>query len=162
MVNKATRKMVGIVSVLVVIIVVIVLVLVVRHKDKNSVSSLTPAQISSAKAEIGSNWQTFFGPTASLQNRENLLQNGSQFAQIIGSEFAALGQESFSSTINNISLTSTTAANVVYTGTLGGQVVLKNEAGSAVKVGGVWKVSDATLCQLLALDGSKPAVCKTT
>jgi hypothetical protein len=162
MVNQANRKMVGIVSVLVVIIIVIVLVLVVRHKDKNSVSSLTTAQISSAKAEIDSNWKTFFGPTASLQTRENLLQNGSQFAQIISSEFAALGQESFSSAINSTSLTSTTAANVVYTGTLGGQVVLKNEAGSAVKVGGVWKVSDATLCQLLALDGSKPAVCKTT
>jgi hypothetical protein len=162
MANQADKKPLGIVSVLVVIIIVLVLVLVVRHKDKNSVSSLTPAQVSSAKARIDSNWQTFFGPTASLQTRENLLQNGSQFAQIISSEFAALGQESFSSTINSTTLTSTTAANVVYTGTLGGQVVLKNEAGSAVKVGSTWKVSDATLCQLLALDGSKPAVCKTT
>ncbi len=162
MANQANKKVMGVISVLVVAVIVIVLVLVVRHKDKNTLASLTPAQVSSAKAQIDTNWGTFFGPTASLQTRENLLQNGSEFAQIISSEFAALGQESFSSTINSTNLTSTTAANVVYTGTLGGQVVLKNEAGSAVKVGGVWKVSDATLCQLLALDGSKPAVCKTT
>jgi hypothetical protein len=162
MANQANKKMMGVVSVLVVIVVVVVLVLVVRHKDKNTLASLSAAQVSSAKTQIDHNWQTFFGPTASLQTRENLLQNGSAFAQIIQSEFAALGQESFSSTINSTTLTSTTAANVVYTGTLGGQVVLKNEAGSAVKVNNTWKVSDATLCQLLALDGSKPAVCKTT
>ena len=162
MANQANRKVVGLVSLVVVIIVVIVLVLVVRHKDKNSVASLTPSQISSAKADINSNWQTFFGAKTSLANRENLLQNGTEFAQIIEGEFAALGQTSFSSTINSTSLTTPTAANVVYTVTVGGHAVLQNEAGSALKINGVWKVSDATLCQLLALDGSKPAVCKTT
>lgn len=158
---KVDKKPTAVVAVILVIIIVLVIVMVVRHKNANSVASLTPAQQASAKAQIDTNWKTFFGPTASLQTRESLLQNGSEFGQIITSEFTALGQESFSSTINSTTLTSTTAANVVYTGILGGQVVLKNEAGSAIKVNGTWKVSDATLCELLALDGSKPSVCTT-
>src|ERR1019366_3969972 len=98
--HQANKKLVGVLSIIVVIVIVAILVVVVRHKNNNSVASLTAAQQNTAKAQIDANWQTFFGPSTAFQNRENLLQNGKQFAQIIQSEFAALGQESFSSTIN--------------------------------------------------------------
>jgi hypothetical protein len=38
--------------------------------------------------------------------------------------------------------------------------VLNNQKGSAVKVGGVWQVSDASFCGLLSLQPPVPAVCK--
>jgi ABC-type transport system involved in multi-copper enzyme maturation permease subunit len=161
--KQSSRSLtVGIGSIILIIIIVLVVVLVYRHKNANSVSSMSTAQINSAEQQIKSNWKTFFATTTSLQNRENLLQNGSQFTQEIQGEFAALGAESFSSTINSVNLTNTTAANVVYTVTLGGQTVLKDEKGTAVKVKNTWVVSDTSLCQLLGLGGSKPAVCKTT
>jgi len=59
-----------------------------------------------------------------------------------------------------VTLVSSTTARVVYTITLGGQPALKNQTGTAVRVGGTWKVSDKSFCALLSLEGTKPSVCR--
>lgn len=148
----------GIVGIVIVIVVVAIILLANHKSDKNS--SLTVAQTTSAKQQIQKNWQTFFAASSSLQERESLLQNGSKFEQQMKSEFAALGAESPSATINSITLKGTSAADVNYTVKLNGQPVLTNQAGEALLVGNTWKVSDSTLCGLLAQDGSKPSVCQ--
>ncbi len=49
-------------------------------------------------------------------------------------------------------------AKVVYTVKLGGSG-LPTQTGTAVKQGGTWKIGYASLCKLVALEGSTPVVC---
>jgi hypothetical protein len=91
-----------------------------------------------------------------------LLQNGKQFASVIQTEFQALGAAKSSVTISNVDLTSSTNAKVSYNIYLNGSAALSNQSGTAVKENGNWLVSDATLCGLLSLAGSKPAACTNT
>ncbi len=51
-------------------------------------------------------------------------------------------------------------AKVVYTVKLG-SAVLPKQTGTAVLQNGAWKVGDASLCKLVALQGSTPSVCKS-
>jgi hypothetical protein len=165
--NKQTSRLVAlsITTVVIIVLIVVGVVLLVRHNNSNKSSSLNTAQTNAAKQQIETNWKTFFAASTSLQGREQVLQNGSQFTQPIQTEFAALGSSAVSSespsvAINNVSLINSTSANVIYTIDLNGQPVLNNEKGEALLVNNNWKVSDATLCQLLSLDGDKPSVCQ--
>ncbi len=94
-----------------------------------------------------------------MAERQKLLQNGSQFAQAMSGEFTQLSNEAPSVIINSASLTNATTLKLNYTVELNAQPVLPNQNGEALKIGGVWQVSDATFCQLLSLAGTPPTVC---
>ncbi len=165
--EKRTNNLVtlSVVAVVIVVLVVVGVVLLVRHNNSNKSTALTTAQTTAAKQQITTNWMAFFATSTSLQGREQVLQNGNQFAQPIQTEFTALSAsavstESPSVAVNSVSLINSTAANVVYTIELNGQPVLNDQKGEAVLVNKTWKVSDATLCQLLSLDGDKPSACQ--
>jgi predicted PurR-regulated permease PerM len=149
--------MLSVVSVIVVAIIVVVVVLIVRNQ--NSTNSLSSAQESADSQQITANWKTFFAAKTSLQNRENLLQDGSKFTQPIQSEFNAFSTQASSAVVSSVTLTSSTAANVVYTVDLNAQPVLKDQVGKSILVNNVWQVSDSTLCGLLTLGGDKPSAC---
>ena len=51
-------------------------------------------------------------------------------------------------------------AKVVYTVKLGG-AGLPKQTGTAVRENGTWKVGSASLCKLVALQGSTPSACKS-
>jgi hypothetical protein len=159
--KSSNRYIIFAVSILIIIVIVVVLVLTVGKKPNNS-SAPTGSKATADKAQITKAWQTFFSLSTSLAQRENILQNGSQFTQSINSEFKALGSASPSVSISSIKLTSSSAANVVYTVDLNKQPVLSNQSGQALLISNTWKVSDSTFCQLLSLGGAKPQVCQNT
>ena len=152
-----------IVLALVIIAVILVAVLVPSNKTKSSTSTANvglsntqkTAQIQAAEA----NFKQFFSVNTTMVQRQNLLQNGSQFAQAMNAEFAQLNNEAPSVIINSASLANATTVKLNYTVALNGQPVLPNQSGEALKINGIWQVSDATFCQLLGLAGTPPAVC---
>lgn len=148
--NTSTKTIIALV-----VIIVIAVVLGIVLSNNNS-SNNTAAN----KQQITTNWQQFFNYSTSLSQRESLLQNGSQFASVIQTEFSALGSAKPSAVVNSIDITNSSTAKVVYTVKLDGQPVLNGQTGQALLINNTWKVSDSTLCGLLAEDGLKPAVCK--
>jgi len=155
------------VLVVVVVAVVLVLILVPGSKTNKSTTKSNNAASSSSKnasdvKSIKSNFGTFFAVSTPMSVRERLLQNGSEFAQPMQSEFSQLDNEKPSVSISSVDLTTTNAAKVFYTVDLNGQPVLKDQTGEALLISGVWKVSDSTLCQLFSLSGTTPSICNNT
>lgn len=120
-------------------------------------TAASPAAI--AVAEISQNWGRFFSPSTSVSTKIALLQNGSQFAPAINALAKSPFAKEASAKVTSVKLTSATTATVTYTVTLAGVAALKNAKGSAVKIGSTWEVADASVCQLLKLEGSPPRAC---
>lgn len=113
-----------------------------------------------ATAQVKKDWVEFFAPTTSSANKLGLLENGTQFAPVL----RQLGSmaSSVSSTVQKVKITSPSTATVTYSLLLGATPVLTAQKGEAVKQDGVWKVSDASLCSLLALEHSNAPACSGT
>jgi hypothetical protein len=119
-----------------------------------SPSGSAPADAAAAKAQITANWQKFFDPATSIQDKAALLQNGEALAPALQG-FAAdprVGQ--VKAEVKGIEFTSPTTATVTYALSLQGNVVEPSATGQAVLDGGTWKVSTSTLCGLVAQAGS--------
>jgi len=147
-------------SVVVVLVVIIVAVILLLTHNTSKKHGLTSAQTSAAKQQIEKNWQTFFNASTSMSDRADVLQDGNKFLDPIKSEFNALSGQSSKAVIKSISLNNATTATVNYTVDLNNQPVLTNQTGKAVLQDNKWVVSDATLCGLLGMAGSKPTVCQ--
>jgi len=122
-----------------------------------SANATAPADPTAAEAQIRQDWQLFFDPSTSLTDKEKYLQNGSQLAPLLRG-FATdprVGQ--VKAQVTNVAFTSATTATVAYTLSLQGTVVEPNAFDQAVLQDGTWKVSEATLCGLVALSGNSSA-----
>ena len=118
-----------------------------------------------AQAQIKANWEAFFSPKTPTARRIQLLQNGSQFAAVIQAQAKSVLAQSASAKVLQVSVASPTLATVTYNIVAAGAVALKNQTGTAVLQGGLWKVGDSSFCGLLILEnGGKssglPAACK--
>jgi purine-cytosine permease-like protein len=116
---------------------------------------------SAAVAQITANWEKFFNSSTPNSERVTLLQNGSAFAGAISgltSLVSGLGAK-----VTSVTLTSATTATVKYDLTAGGTSLLNNQTGTAVLDNGVWKVGDASLCDLIKLvpGGTVPSACSS-
>ncbi len=111
---------------------------------------------------VKATWTNFFNGSTPTAEREQLLQNGSQYAQeLAGYSQSPLAKEA-SATVTNVKVNGNTAT-VTYTINVNGQPELPNQTGEAVLVNGEWKVSDTALCGLLKLAGGQtPPVCSST
>ena len=157
---KKEIKLVSLIIIGVLVVVGIVAGIVLSLNKSSSSTSLNQSQISAAKKEITTNWEQFFASTTTVQAREQLLENGSQFAGLMTTEFNALGSQSPSAIVSSVDVVSSTSANVYYKVELNKQPILTGQKGQAVFQDGTWKVGDATLCGLLSMDGQHPAICK--
>ncbi len=63
--------------------------------------------------------------------------------------------------MSKVSQISANAARVTFTIYVNKQAMLRNQTGYAVNTNGKWQVAEFTFCQLLTLEGSAPAECKT-
>ncbi|MBO0824302.1 MAG: hypothetical protein J2P27_10660 [Actinobacteria bacterium] len=118
-----------------------------------------------AAAQITTNWEAFFNPKTSVSQRVNLLQNGSQFQQVIAGQAQSQLASSASAKVTNVTVTSPTQATVKYDILLNGQPQLTNQTGTAVLENGTWKVGVASFCGLLTLENAGsatglPAACQ--
>jgi hypothetical protein len=121
---------------------------------------------SGAAATIKANWEAFFNPKTPVAKRVSLLQGGQTFASVIKSQAGSGLASSASAKVTKVTLVSATQAKVTYSILLGGQPVLPNQTGVAVKQGGVWKVGLASFCGLLTVENNGkttglPAACKS-
>jgi len=145
---------------LVVVVVIVLILLVPAKSNKATKTNVLSAQQKTADTkDINNNVVTFFAANTSLKERENLLQNGSKFAQPMEAEFSQLDQEKPSVTINKVTFINNTTATVNYTVKLNNQPVLKDQNGQALYIDNTWKLSDSTLCNLLSMGGSTPSIC---
>lgn len=101
----------------------------------------------------------FFSSKTSLADRVALLENGSQFRKVIQSFASNPLASNTSATVYSVTLEGSDKAKVVYSVKVAG-AALPKQTGVAVRQNGVWKVGDASLCKLISLGGTVPAVCK--
>ena len=119
----------------------------------------TTPNTAAEKAQIKSAYQKFFSGKTSVSDRVALLQNGSKFKPVIQAFASNPLAKNVSVTVSSVKLQGADNAKVVYTVKLGG-TGLPRQTGNAVRQNGTWKVGDASLCKLVSLQGSTPAVCK--
>lgn len=112
-----------------------------------------------AAPQIKTVWTEFFSGKTSASTKISLLQNGQQFAPVINAQSKSPLAAQSSAQVSTVKLKGPSTATVTYTVLLAGKPALKNATGTAVKVGGSWKVSDPSFCALLTLEGAAPPSC---
>jgi hypothetical protein len=115
---------------------------------------------SNDEAQIKSAYETFFSPKTSLSGRVAVLQNGAQFKPVIQSFASNPLAQSVTVTVPSVTLRGANKADVVYVIKFAGSALPKQN-GTAVRENGTWKVGYASLCKLVALQGSTPSACKS-
>jgi hypothetical protein len=113
---------------------------------------------SSDTNQIKSAYTTLFSGKSSVPDRVAVLQDGPRFKALVASFANNPLAKNVSATVSSVTLQGANKAKVVYTVKLGGSA-LPTQMGTAVRQGGTWKVGYASLCKLVALAGSTPAVC---
>lgn len=119
-----------------------------------SPSASAPDDPAAAEKEIKENWKKFFDPDVPLKDKQALLENGDNMAQVLESFSGDERGGQVEATVDQVEFTAPTAANVTYTLTLKGATVMPNAAGTAVEQDDTWKVSVKTLCGLVGLSGN--------
>ena len=104
----------------------------------------------------------FFNGTTSAAKKETLLQNGKEFAAFLASQAKTAAARSTTVKVTKVELTSKTTARVTYTIYLGSTPAEPNAIGTALLQDKVWKVSDASFCALVSLEGTAPKACSKT
>jgi hypothetical protein len=117
------------------------------------------ARSSTATAAIKTNWTTFFKGTTPAAKKETLLQNGKEFAAFLKAQAKTAAARSTTVKVTKVKLTSKTTARVTYTIYLSGTPAEPNAIGTALLQDKVWKVSDASFCALVSLEGAAPKAC---
>ena len=115
---------------------------------------------SDEQAQIKSAYEKFFSGKTSVTDRVALLQNGSRFKGLVTSFASNPLAKNVSATVSSVTLQGSNKAKVVYVVKFAGSS-LPQQTGSAIRQSGTWKVADASLCKLVALQGSTPAICKS-
>jgi hypothetical protein len=127
--------------------------------SKKSASTTGQSTPASAATQIKRDWTTFFAASTPPAKKASLLQNGQAFAQTIAAQSKSPLAAQSQAKVTKVDLTGPSTARVTYTILLGGKPALSNQRGTAIKSGSTWKVSDASFCSLLALEGSAPPNC---
>jgi hypothetical protein len=123
-------------------------------------SSKPKSHTSDAQAQIKSAYEKFFSGKTSVSGRVALLQNGSKFKGLVSTFASNPLAKNVSAKVSSVTLQGANKAKVVYVVSFAGNS-LPQQTGSAVRESGIWKVADASLCKLVALQGSTPAICKS-
>jgi tRNA U34 5-methylaminomethyl-2-thiouridine-forming methyltransferase MnmC len=127
------------------------------HKTASTQNTTTST--TSAKQQVEAAWLAFFSSKTPPAKKAALLENGTQFAPVLKSMSSSPLAKNTKAKVSNVKVAGT-KAQVTYTIYVGSTPALKNQRGTAVEQNGQWKVSDASLCAILALQGSPPAACK--
>jgi hypothetical protein len=114
---------------------------------------------SDASAQIKSAYEQFFSPKTSVPDRVAVLQDGPRFKKLVASFASNPLAKNVTVDVSSVQQ-SGNHAKVVYTVKFGG-TSLPKQTGTAVLQDGKWKVGFASLCKLVALQGSVPSACKS-
>ncbi|MEV0685389.1 hypothetical protein AB0I35_16145 [Nocardia sp. NPDC050378] len=104
-------------------------------------------------------YTTFFDGKAPTNDRVALVEGGEAFRSILEGQAQTPQAQGTSVTVSAVKPTGDTTADVTYTLLMGGNPMLPDQTGQAVKEGQSWKVAKSTFCALQALQGQTPATC---
>jgi hypothetical protein len=121
----------------------------------------TTGNTDAAQAQIKSAYETFFAGKTSVADRVALLQNGSKFKAVVASFASNPLAKTAKAKVDSVTLVGPNKAQVAYSVKISG-ASLATQLGFAVRQNGTWKVGDASICRLIALQGTTPAVCKNS
>ncbi|MCL7427820.1 hypothetical protein [Streptomyces sp. YS415] len=127
------------------------------ERTTSAPAATAPADAGAAEQEIMRNWQKFFDPETSLEDKETVLENGDRMAPVLRAFSGDERGGQVGARVTEVAFTSPTEADVTYTLTLNGATALPDAAGTAVEQDGTWKVSAKTLCALVQLSGNGSA-----
>ncbi len=116
-----------------------------------------PSDTAAAEQQVRQNWQKFFDPATSTEDKQALLENGRMMGPILQAFGGDQRGGQVAAEVQKVEFTSPTEATVTYTLTLNGATALPNATGKAVLQDGTWKVSVTTLCALVELSGDASA-----
>jgi hypothetical protein len=125
-----------------------------------SSGTTTTDTTAAARAQIKSAYFKFFSGKTPVSDRVAVLQNGSKFKGLVTSFANNPLAKNVNVTVSSVTIEGGDNAKVVYTVKLGG-AGLPKQTGTAVRENGTWKVGYASLCKLVALQGSTPSACKS-
>ncbi|NUT24571.1 MAG: hypothetical protein HOV84_01290 [Streptomyces sp.] len=126
--------------------------------ERTSPAASAPADAGAAETEIKQNWQKFFDPATSTQDKQTVLENGARMAPVLQAFSGDERGGQVQAKVSKVEFTSPTEANVTYDLTLKGATALPNASGTAVEQDGTWKVSAKTLCALVQMSGNGSTV----
>lgn len=130
-------------------------------------STSAPAATSSAAAAAASPetekavtdaFVTFFDGKAAPATRAGLVEKGDEFAPMLEGMAADPRATGTSVTVSAVEIVDDKTADVTYTLLLGGNPVLPDQSGQAIREGDTWKVAAMTFCALLAVQGTGEVV----
>jgi hypothetical protein len=124
--------------------------------SSSSSSSAAPA---AAMSEIRQNRAAFFNGKTTPQKKIELLQNGTKCAPVIKKQSKSRLARSTKAKVSNVALTGPQRATVTYSVLIGGKPAVTHQTGHAIRTAGAGKVTDASFCQLLGLQGRTPPMC---
>ncbi|MET7769321.1 hypothetical protein [Nocardia sp. NPDC005366] len=104
-------------------------------------------------------YTVFFNAAAPVDQRVASVEKGDVFAPVLQAQAADPSKGGTTATVSAIKLVDASNANVTYTLLMGGNPVLPNQTGQAVKLDGKWKVGASTFCALMALQGGTSPAC---
>jgi hypothetical protein len=125
-----------------------------------SSGTATTDTTAAARAQIKSAYVKFFSGKTPVSERVAVLQNGSKFKGLVTTFANNPLAKNVNVTVSSVTIEGGDNAKVVYTVKLGG-AGLPKQTGTAVRENGTWKVGYASLCKLVALQGSTPSACKS-
>lgn len=124
--------------------------------------STTSAAATSAEAEaadpattqaVTDTYVTFFTGTTPPATRAGLVENGDAFLPALEGMAADPQATATAATVEGVTASGDGLATVSWTLLMNGAPVLPDQSGEAVEEDGTWKVSAATFCALLAIQG---------
>ncbi|WP_433520432.1 hypothetical protein ACQPZ2_23555 [Nocardia pseudovaccinii] len=137
--------------------------------DSSAVASTSAASSSAATAAasvdsattkaVTDAYVTFFNGGAPADQRIAVVEKGQVFAPVLQAQAGNPQAQGTSATVSAVKPVDATHADVTYTLLMGGNPVLPDQTGQAVKDGAQWKVAATTFCALLALQGGQSPAC---
>ncbi|MQY19916.1 hypothetical protein [Nocardia macrotermitis] len=129
--------------------------------DKESGGTPSSTRAPSVTEAVSSTYQRFFNGSTTADQKIALLENGQAFAATIKAQAGSAMAKSTTATVSNVASSGTDHADVTFTILFDGKPALAGQSGTAVRTDGAWKVTAATFCALLTLEGNPPPVCAT-
>lgn len=122
-------------------------------EETTSKRSDEPSDPAAARQQVTSNWEKFFDPSTSVEERLDLLEGGGRLRPV----FEAFGGDErirqVKANVKKVDFTSPTRANVTYDLTLEGRTAAPDTTGVSVDEDGTWKVSAKSFCGLVQQSG---------
>jgi hypothetical protein len=125
----------------------------------NSAAGQSSTGMPTVKQAVTETFQRFFAGSTDADHKIALLENGQAFATIIRAQAGSPTAKSATATVGSVVSSAADHADVTFTVMFNGKPALIAQPGSAVRVDGGWKVSAATFCTLLTLEGNPPPLC---